>query len=224
MRRAIAATVSRSKREIPHFYLASTVDLGPALAWLAEENVARPVEARVLPGALLLWASAHAVRAVPELNAWWEGDHAEARREVHLGVVLSLRGGGLVAPAISDAHTMDLDAIMAALGDISQRARSGGLRSSEMTGATLSVTSLGERGAPTVFPVIFPPQVAMVGFGRIVERPWVVGGAVVARSVVDVTLAVDHRVLDGHRASLYLEELADLVAHPEKSLTTETTR
>jgi pyruvate dehydrogenase E2 component (dihydrolipoamide acetyltransferase) len=86
------------------------------------------------------------------------------------------------------------------------------------------VTSLGERGAPTVFPVIFPPQVAMVGFGRIVERPWVVGGAVVARSVVDVTLAVDHRVLDGHRASLYLEELADLVAHPEKSLTTETTR
>jgi pyruvate dehydrogenase E2 component (dihydrolipoamide acetyltransferase) len=218
MRRAIAATVSRSKRDIPHFYLASTVDLGPALGWLAEENAARPVEQRILPGALLLWAAARAVRAVPELNGRWEEEHAIAVREVHLGVVLSLRGGGLVAPAIADAHTLDLAAIMAALGDVSQRARSGSLRSSEMTGATISVTSLGERGAPTVFPVIFPPQIAMVGFGRVVERPWVVAGAVVPRSVVDVTLAVDHRVVDGHRASLYLEEIADLLAHPEKSL------
>lgn len=132
--------------------------------------------------------------------------------------MISLRGGGLVAPAIFDAHALDLAAIMTALADVSQRARAGGLRAAEMTGATISVTSLGERGAPTVFPVIFPPQVAMVGFGRVVERPWVVAGAVVPRSVVDVTLAVDHRVVDGHRASLYLEELADLLAHPEKSL------
>lgn len=230
MRKAIAATVSRSKREVPHFYLASTVDLGPALAWLAEENAARPVEGRILPGALLLWAAAHAVRAVPELNGRWEGDHAETLAGVHLGVAISLRGGGLVAPAIFDADALSIGALMAALGDLSQRARAGGLRSAEMTGATISVTSLGERGAPTVFPIIFPPQVAMVGFGRIVERPWVVGGAVLPRSVVDVTLAADHRVVDGHRASLYLEAVGELLGHPEQSLaaaaprTTETTR
>lgn len=215
MRRAIAATAARSKREIPHFYLRTTVDMGPALAWLARLNEARSVERRLLPGVLLLRAVALAARAAPELNAHWQGASAPPLPDVNVGIALALRGGGLVAPAIAHADRLALDELMAAVQDVAHRARVGGLRSSEMTSATLSLTSLGDRGVESVTPVIFPPQVAMVGAGRVVERPWVVGGAVVPRPVVEVTLAVDHRASDGHQASRYLTALAERLAAPE---------
>jgi pyruvate/2-oxoglutarate dehydrogenase complex dihydrolipoamide acyltransferase (E2) component len=88
---------------------------------------------------------------------------------------ISLRGGGLIAPVIHDADQKSLAELMSALRDLVQRARIGGLRSSELTDPTITVTSLGERGAETVIGIIYPPQVALVGFDRIVERPWAVG-------------------------------------------------
>jgi pyruvate dehydrogenase E2 component (dihydrolipoamide acetyltransferase) len=105
---------------------------------------------------------------------------------------------------------------MAALRDVVGRARGGGLRASELVDGTITVTSLGDRGAETVYPVIFPPQVAMVGFGAIATRPWVVDGQVVARPVVHVSLAADHRVSDGHRATRLLDEIAARLQEPEK--------
>ncbi|KYF74496.1 branched-chain alpha-keto acid dehydrogenase subunit E2, partial [Sorangium cellulosum] len=215
MRRAIAATMARSKREAPHFYLGTTIDLGAAMSWIERENAARSVAERLLPGALLLKAAALALRDVPALNARWEGGEAPPAPRIHLGVAVSLRGGGLVAPALHDADRLPLAELMAALKDLVQRARAGTLRSSEMSDPTITVTSLGERGVETVFPVIFPPQVAIVGFGKIAERPWVIDGRVVPRPLVSATLAADHRVTDGHRAAAYLASLDALLQRPE---------
>lgn len=204
MRKAIAAAMSRSKREIPHYYLESTVEMGPALAFLERVNRDRPPTERLLPAVLLLKAAALALREVPELNGFWLEDGFRPGPAIHLGWAIALRGGGLVAPAIHDADRCSLDDLMAALRDLVQRARLGGLRSSELGEATITVTSLGERGAETVLPVIYPPQVAILGIGRIVERPWVENGAVAVRSVVTLGLAADHRVSDGHRGGLLL--------------------
>ncbi len=216
MRRAIAAAMSASKREIPHYYLAHAIDLGPALAWLGRENEARPVPARLLPGVLLLKAAARALAVTPELNAHWIGASAPPIERVSLGVAISLRQGGLVAPGIPDADRLSVDELMAAFRELVARARRGTLRASELAGATITVTSLGERGVETVHPIINPPQVAMVGFGKILERPWVVGREVRPRPVVTATLAADHRVSDGHRGGLYLAEVERLLTHPEE--------
>ena len=216
MRRAIAAAMARSKREIPHYYLSHTIDLEPALAHLESHNRDRPVSERLLAGVLFLRATARAAREVPDLNGTFvDGVHRPDAR-VHVGVAVHLRQGGLVAPAIHDADRLSLVDLMAALTDVVARARKGTLRSSEMTDATITLTSLGDRGVETVFPIIVPPQVAIVGFGKIVERPWAVDGAIVPRRVVTATLGADHRVSDGHRGALLLAAIGDFLEHPEK--------
>jgi len=207
MRRAIAAAMSRAKREIPHYYLSQTVDVTELLARLEAMNRERAPPDRLLPAALILHAIARAVAGTPELNGFWEDDAFRPGAGVHVGWAVALRGGGLVAPAIRDADRLSPDPLMAALRDLVARARGGGLRGSELTDATITVTSLGERGAESVFPIIHPPQVAIIGVGRIVERPWVVGGAVVPRRVACLTLAADHRASDGHRGGLLLARI-----------------
>jgi pyruvate dehydrogenase E2 component (dihydrolipoamide acetyltransferase) len=198
MRQAIAAAMGRSKREIPHYYLSTTVDFGRAQAWLDAHNAERDAVDRLLPAALLLKASALALVQVPQLNGFYEDGAFRAGAGVHVGWAIALRGGGLVAPALRDADKLALPALMVALRDLVQRARAGGLRSSELTDPTITVTSLGERGAESVYGVIYPPQVAIVGFGRVAQRPAVVDGQVVARPQITVTLAADHRASDGH--------------------------
>jgi pyruvate dehydrogenase E2 component (dihydrolipoamide acetyltransferase) len=216
MREAIAAAMARSKREIPHYYVGTTIDLSKALAWLAAQNAKRSVTDRLLYGALLLKAAALALREVPELNGFFVNGRAERRSNIHLGVAISLRGGGLVAPALLDADRQPLEALMRALQDLVQRARAGSLRGAEMTEPTVTVTNLGERGVETVYGVIYPPQLALVGFGAVVERPWVVGGQVLARPLVNATLSADHRATDGHRGAIFLDALARLLQEPEK--------
>jgi pyruvate dehydrogenase E2 component (dihydrolipoamide acetyltransferase) len=216
MRKAIATAMSRSKREIPHYYLATEIDVNPLMTWLADENVKRSVAARLLPVVPLMKAVARALREVPELNGVWAGGAFQASPAVHVGMAIAMRGGGLVAPAIHDAEKKSLDELMANLRDLITRVRGGRLRSSEMADPTITLTSLGEQGVEQVFGVIYPPQVAIVGLGRIVERPWVENGAVVARRVMTATLAADHRVSDGHRGALFLAALGRLLQSPDK--------
>jgi pyruvate dehydrogenase E2 component (dihydrolipoamide acetyltransferase) len=215
MRQAIAAAMARSKREIPHYYLTHSIDLRPALAWLEETNRARPPAERLLPAVLFLKATALALRKLPELNGFWQMNAFRRGAGIYVGWAISLRGGGLIAPAIHDADQKSLGELMAALRDLVQRARTSGLRSSELADPTITVTSLGERGADTVIGVIYPPQVAIVGFGRIVERPWAVDGALAVRPVVSLSLAADHRASDGHRGGLLLAEIERLLQEPE---------
>jgi len=215
MRKAIAAAMSRSKREIPHYYLSETIPMARALAWLQQRNQALPVTERLLPAVLMLKAVALALRRTPELNGFHREGRFQPAAAVHIGVAISLRNGGLVAPALHDVGDKTLAALMRDLADLVKRARAGSLRSSEMSDPTVTITNLGDQGVEAVFGVIYPPQVALVGFGRLAERPWVQDGAVQALPVVCATLAADHRASDGHRGALFLAELRELLQQPQ---------
>lgn len=216
MRQTIAAAMSRSKREIPHYYLSTTVDMHAAMTWLAEENLKRSVTERLLYGVLLLKATALALREVPELNGVWDGTRAVPNADINVGAAISLRQGGLIAPALLQTDRLNLTELMGKFRDLVNRARSGRLRSTELSDPTITVTNLGEQGVEMVFPIIYPPQVAIVGFGKVVQRPWVAQDQIVVRPVIKATLSADHRVSDGHRGGLFLAAIDRLLQEPAK--------
>jgi pyruvate dehydrogenase E2 component (dihydrolipoyllysine-residue acetyltransferase) len=216
MRRAIAAAMSRSNRDIPHYYLETAIDMQRCLTWLREANTRRSVTDRLLPAVLLLKASALAVHEVPEVNGFWVDEQFQPSEAINLGVAISLRTGGLITPAIHNTDTLSLDELSAALKDLVQRTRAGSLRSSDIADATLTVTNLGDQGVEKVFGVIYPPQVALVGFGAVKDRPWAVEGLLGVRPIVIATLAGDHRATDGHRGGLFLAAIDRLLQKPEE--------
>lgn len=216
MRRAIASAMARSKREIPHYYLQTRINMHRTLQWLASENAQRPIKERILPIVPLIRAVALALGEVPELNGYWLDDRHQVSEAMHIGFVIALRQGGLMAPAIVNADAMGLDELMTALRDLIMRTRSGGLRSSEITDATVTITSLGDLGVETVYGIIYPPQVALVGFGKIIEQPWAEDGMLGVRPVLTATLAADHRATDGHRGAQFLDALNRYLQEPAK--------
>lgn len=214
MRQAIAAAMGRSKREIPHYYLAETMDFAAAQTWLDAWNRDRLPQDRLLSAVLLLKATALALREVPQLNGFYESGQFRSGDGIHVGWAIALRGGGLVAPAIHHADQKTLPELMVALRDLVQRARAGGLRSSELTDPTITISSLGDRGVENVWGVIYPPQVAIVGFGRVLSKPWVVDGQVLPRPVVNTSLAADHRASDGHLGGQLLTTIHQTLQSP----------
>ncbi|WP_342240815.1 dihydrolipoamide acetyltransferase family protein [Inquilinus sp. OTU3971] len=215
MRTAIGAAMARSKREIPHYYLQHQIDMTAAEAWLARANADRPPESRLLMGVLFTKAVAMAARRFPAFSGFYRNGGFEPAAAVHVGIAIAIRGGGLVAPAIHDAAELTLDELMARLRALIQRVRAGRMRSSELADPTITVSSLGERGVEVLYGVIYPPQVAILGFGRTVTRPWVADGRVEPRSIVTATLSGDHRVSDGHSGALFLAEIGRLLQEPE---------
>jgi len=216
MRRAIAASMSRSKREIPHYYLQLAMDFGPATGWLERYNRARPVPERLLAPVLFIKAAARAAATGEGFNGYFGANGFEPAKSVHVGVAVALRGGGLVAPAILDADRKPLATIMRELQELVGRVRSGHMRSSEVASATLTVTSLGDEGADILYPVIHPPQVAIVGFGSVLTRPWVVAGRIEPQPVINLSLAADHRASDGRRGAQFLTRIRDALSRPEQ--------
>jgi pyruvate dehydrogenase E2 component (dihydrolipoamide acetyltransferase) len=215
MREAIAAAMAHSKREIPHYYLSHAIDLTPASDWLARRNADLPPDRRVLMGVLFIKAVALTLRRFPELNGFDRDGRFEPATGIHVGTATAIRGGGLVAPAIHDADQLDLDTLMARLRDLVARVRAGTLRGSELSDPTVTVSSLGERGVDRLYGIIYPPQVAIVGFGTPSPRPWVLDGQVVPRTIVTATLAADHRHSDGHRGALILAHLGQRLQEHE---------
>jgi pyruvate dehydrogenase E2 component (dihydrolipoamide acetyltransferase) len=216
MRRAIAAAMARSKREIPHYYIGTSIEMSNALEWLRAENLKRSVNERLLYSVLLLKAVALAAQLIPEMNGFWIDNAFKPGQAIHVGVAISSRQGGLIAPAIHDLGNKSLDEIMSNLRDLVKRVRAGILRSSEISDATITVTSLGEQGVESVFGLIYPPQVALVGFGKIVERPWAVNGMLGVRPIIMTSLAGDHRASDGHRGGLFLAAIHSFLQEPQK--------
>jgi pyruvate dehydrogenase E2 component (dihydrolipoamide acetyltransferase) len=216
MRKTIGAAMARSKREIPHYYLATDIPLARATSWLATQNAQRSVTERVLLAALLLKAVAHTLKRHAGLNGYYRDSRFETAGAVHIGVAISLRQGGLIAPALHDCDTRSLDELMRGLSDLVRRARAFTLRSSELSDATITVTNLGDGGADLVYGVIYPPQVAIIGFGGVRERPWVADSALRTLPVVTATLAADHRVTDGHAGALFLADLSRSLQTPDK--------
>jgi pyruvate dehydrogenase E2 component (dihydrolipoamide acetyltransferase) len=216
MRATIASLMARSKREIPHYYLSTTVDLGRATDWLHERNRSLAIAERLVPAALLLKATARAATEVPELNGFWVDDGFQPATQVHLGIAVSLRGGGLVTPAILDAASLEVDELMARMKDLVSRARRGRMRGRELTEGTVTVTNLGEQGVEAVYGVIYPPQVALVGFGRIADRPWAIDGLLGVRPLTTLTLSADHRASDAMTGARFLARIDDHLQHPEE--------
>ncbi len=215
-RATIAKLMSRAKREIPHYYVATTVDLFALTSWLRKTNRDRPMAGRIVPAAGVLRATALAAREFPELNGFWVDDGFVPAEDVHLGVAIVVRNGALVAPAIHGAADLDLPTMMERLRDLVSRARAGRLRRAELADPTLTVTDLGDQGVEEVVGVIYPPQVALLGVGRVVERPWAVDGLIGVRPVVRLTLSGDHRATDGFTGARFLATVDRLLQHPEE--------
>lgn len=215
MRAAIGAAMSRSKREIPHYYLQHTIDLEPALRWLEARNAEVSITERVLPVALLVRAVARGLKELPQLCGWWKDGGFVPAPGIHIGLAVSLRDGGLVNPAIHDADQGSLTELFGRIRDVTKRAKAGQLRSSEFSDAAITITSLGDQGVESVLGVIHPPQVAIVGFGAVVTRPWVVDGAIGPRRVITMTLSADHRASDGHHGARLLRAVEKFLQEPE---------
>lgn len=214
IRAAVAAAMSKSNREIPHYYLEKKINITQALVWLKEQNKERKVTARLLPVVLFIKATAKTLTGFPDLNAVWENG-LQPKTSINIGFVVSLRTGGIIVPAISNANLKSIDEIMETLNDIIPRARALKLRSSELSDSTITLTNLGEGGADSVFGVIYPPQVAVIGFGSISEQPFAENGMLGIRSVVSVSLAGDHRATDGLTGSRFLSALDTNLQNPE---------
>lgn len=216
MRRAIAAAMSRSKREIPHYYLSETVPMRAAQEWLAAANEKRAITERLLMATLQLKAVAMALKKYPAMNGFYLNGMHQPSEAVHIGVAISLRQGGLIAPAIHEVGEKSLDQLMRDLAELVRRARAGSLRSSEMSDPTITVTNLGDQGVEAVFGIIYPPQVALVGFGRTRDIPWVMDGAVSVMPAMTASLAADHRVSDGHYGALFLSQVREWLQRPDQ--------
>jgi len=214
IRSAVAAAMSKSNKEIPHYYLEKKIDLTKALAWLKEANTQRSVKQRLLPVVLLLKATAKSLKEFPDLNAIWNNGLLP-KKDINIGFVVSMRTGGIIVPAIHEVDSKNVDEIMEVLNDIIPRARALKLRSSELSESTITVTSIGEGGADAVFGIIYPPQVAIIGFGAITEQAFAENGMLGIRSVVQVTLAGDHRATDGLTGSRFLGSLNKHLQNPD---------
>jgi pyruvate dehydrogenase E2 component (dihydrolipoamide acetyltransferase) len=216
MRHSIAALMAQSNREIPHYHLTHTIDLHRGLLWLKERNRELEMSERLVPAALLLAATARAVRVVPELNGHWVDDDFRPAADVDLGLILSLRSGGLLVPVIAAADRLTVEETMARTKELTRRARAGRLRGTDLAPPSITVSNLGDQGVESVLGVIYPPQVALVGFGAVTDRPWAVDGLLGVRPVVTATLAGDHRATDGATGSRLLKTIDRLLQTPEE--------
>jgi pyruvate dehydrogenase E2 component (dihydrolipoamide acetyltransferase) len=216
MRRAIASLMTRSAREVPQYHVALRVDLSRTLQWLEDTNLDRPLPERIVPAALLVKAVARAAAQIPELHGFWIDDGFRPADRIAVGLAVSLRGGGLLVPTLYDADRLELGEIMGAMRDLVERARTGRLRATELSGAGITVTNLGDTGVDVVHGLLVPPQVALVGFGRIHDEAWAEHGMVGVRPVVHVSLAGDHRASDGIEGARFLNRIAQLLHEPDR--------
>ncbi len=215
MRAAIANAMERSKKEIPHYYITLDLDISNVQQWLLTENANKEPDQRVLLLAVLLKAVARTLVKYPQLNGFYTKGVYQSSNHIHIGNVISLRDGGLMVPAIHDVDKLSLNETMDTLRDISNRSRGGHLRSSELTDATITVTSMGERGSDSVLGVIYPPQVAIIGFGKPRKAPFVNNDEVVVSDMITASLSADHRVSDGIVGAKFLNALAKNLKKPE---------
>ncbi len=216
IREAIARVMSRSKREIPHYYLQSQFVVDTLVTWLDTQNRNSPPEQRLFMPAVLMRAIVLALKTNSAMNGFYENGIFTPSSAIHLGITVSLKPDGVMTPAIIDAQDLSLNELNAAFADLVQRARAGKLRNREMTDGTITVTNVGDLGADTVTGVIFAPQVALIGLGRIHKAAVVdTEGGLRAGLVLNATLSADHRVTDGLAGSKLLSTLGRLLAQPE---------
>jgi 2-oxoisovalerate dehydrogenase E2 component (dihydrolipoyl transacylase) len=216
LRRAIAQRMQESKRHIPHYTYVEEVDMTETVALRDELNRQhRAARGALSPLAFVVRAVVRAVAAFPQVNARFDDEAGvlTLHDAVHLGVATQTEGG-LMVPVLRQAQTLDLWACSAAIARLAAAARAGKATREELTGSTITVTSLGKLGGIASTPVINRPEVAIVGVNRIVARPVVLGGAVQVRQMMNLSSSFDHRVVDGAVAAAYVQQVRALLEHP----------
>ncbi len=216
MRRTISETVTRSKQQIPHYYLSQRLDITALERYLHDYNDSAALEQRILLAAPLLCAIARTLIKNKQLNGLYINGSFAPSNTVHLANAINLRGGGLVMPVIRDAQTLTAIAMMEELKGQVLRARNASLRASELNAASFTVSNIGERGAEQMFAVIYPPQVAIIALGSPHQEAMVIDGGIHIRSIIEATLAADHRVSDGHIGARLLYQLNQQLQKPEE--------
>jgi pyruvate/2-oxoglutarate dehydrogenase complex dihydrolipoamide acyltransferase (E2) component len=204
MQTIIAKAMEKSKQEIPHYYLSLEMDLTKALKWLEEFNRNHKITERILYAVLLIKATANVLKLFPEFNGYYQNNEFRPHQEINIGMAISLRGGRLIAPALLNCEQKGVTEIMQDLNDLVARARAGKLRDRELSSATITLTNLGEFGVDSVFGIIYPPQVALLGFGKL------------NGNTLTTTLSADHRVTNGIYGSRFLTTINNLLQEVEK--------
>ncbi len=215
MRSAITSTVTRSKREIPHYYLGHTLQLDRLEQALETHNNELPPEQRLILLAPLLCAIARTLVKFPQLNGKMQNDDFQPDDGVDLANAINMRGGGLLMPVIQQAQDLAAPEMMVQLTGFVERAKANNLRSSDLQPASFTVTNIGDRGSDSILGVIFPPQVAILGLGRPRDIAGVDAGKLCVQRVMTASLSADHRVSDGHVGARFLHQLNKLLQKPE---------
>lgn len=216
LRRKIAQKMQESKRHIPHFTYVEEVDVTEMVALRNELNRQHgAARGELSPLALIVRAVVHAVAGFPQVNARFDDEAGvlTLHEAVHLGVATQT-DAGLVVPVLRQAQTLDLWACAAEIARLAASARAGKAAREDLSGSTITVTSLGKLGGIVSTPVINHPEVAIVGINRIVARPVVHDGAVQVRQMMNLSSSFDHRVVDGAVAAAYIQRVRSLLEHP----------
>lgn len=215
LRQAIATLMLRSKKEIPHYYLKKRMHLDSLMSWIDEKNKKLSPTERLLLPALLMRAVILAIKKFPEMNGYYKNDKFEAVNNVNLGVAFSVKGGGVIVPAVLDAEKLSAAEFNSAFQNLAIRTKEGGLKSRELSEGSFTVTNVGDLGSDEVYGIIFPPQVAIIGIGRI-RKEAIIDHQDQLRAgfVVDITLSADHRVSDGLLGSRFLNEIEIKLSDP----------
>jgi 2-oxoisovalerate dehydrogenase E2 component (dihydrolipoyl transacylase) len=216
VRRAIATRMQEAKRRIPHFAYVEELDVTEAEALRAALNgkyAAARGKLTLLP--LLMRAVVIALRDFPQINAWFDDDAGVVTRHaaVHLGIATQTPSG-LMVPVVKQAQTLDLWGMAAGVSHLADAARAGRATRDELTGSTITISSLGALGGIVSTPVINRPEVAIIAVNRIVEKPVVRAGAVVVRKTMNLSSSFDHRVVDGADAAGFIQAVRALVETP----------
>lgn len=216
LRRKIAEAMQRSKRNIPHFAYIEEVDVTELEALRVHLNEAkRPDQAKLTVLPFLMRAMVKAVPAFPMVNGQYDDEAGIFHRHaaLHIGIAAQT-SQGLVVPVVKHAETLDLWASAAELKRLADAAKTGKAKREELSGSTITISSLGPMGGIASTPVINAPEVAIVGVNKMVERPMVRNGQVVVRTMMNISSSFDHRIVDGWDAASFIQKLKQYLEHP----------
>jgi 2-oxoisovalerate dehydrogenase E2 component (dihydrolipoyl transacylase) len=215
MRRRIADNMAASKRHIPHFTYVEEIDVTQIEAMRADLNENRGAKPKLTLLPMLIVAICKSIPQFPMINARFDDEAGVVTRygAIHLGMATQTPAG-LMVPVIRDAQDRNIWQLAMEIGRLADAARSGTAKSEELSGSTLTVTSLGPLGGIATTPVINRPEVAIIGPNKIVERPMFVGDSIEARKLMNLSISCDHRVVDGWDAASYVQALKKLIETP----------
>lgn len=215
LRSAIAKAMARSKKEIPHYYLKTQVHLDSLMEWIDRKNSVLPPDERLMLPVVLTKGIIRALQENPQMNGHFVDGGLEVKKSINMGIAIALKEGGVLVPAILEAQNLSLRDLNAAFVDLIIRARKGELKNRELTEGTFTITNVGDLGTDEVFGIIFPPQVALVGLGRVHKTAVVTDSQIREGLVIDVSLSADHRVTDGLSGARFLSHIESIYLDPD---------